>query len=291
MISHGLDIEAILKQVKNLPADRRIEYVKAELNKIEDPNERTIAETLILIGLELGPEASRENVIVLVHGIRTSATWQERVRSELQDNHSITVYPIGYEYLDVGSFLFPYLFRKYPTERVLRELRVIASKHNQPHITVVAHSFGTYVLSKILKNHSDVTINRLLLCGSVVPRAFRWDLIPNKPKSIVNDVGTRDIWPILAGMASWGYGPSGTFGFKTNVIRDRFHALAHSEFFSLAHIRTYWLPYLVDGQVVPSAWDSIRPDPPKWMELLSIMPFKTLIGILLFLLVWWLFFP
>ena len=65
----------------------------------------------------------------------------------------------------------------------------------------------------------------------------------------MNECGTRDAWPLLAQMTTWGYGESGTFGFGHAAVRDRFHDLGHSEFFTEEFVKEWWVPLFRDGEV------------------------------------------
>jgi len=96
---------------------------------------------------------------------------------------------------------------------------------------------------------------------------------------VINDAGTSDYWPVLASLLSWGYGASGAFGFKTICVKDRFHDCGHSDFFSDEHMQKYWVPFLVDGQVVTSDWTLSRPTPSKIISFLNWLPLKSFIAI------------
>lgn len=81
---------------------------------------------------------------------------------------------------------------------------------------------------------------------------------------------------------TWGYGASGTFGFKTSEVKDRFHDCSHSDFFTAKHMRKYWVPLIVDGQVVLSSWSAKRPGPGFLMTYLNLLPLKSILGLTLF---------
>lgn len=286
-----MDLERFVKgvegELQQQPADERLPYLKGRLASIEDPSHRALANRLILLGMSLG-QNEHEKIAVLIHGIRTHAIWQEKVASVL-DAKGVSTIPVGYGYIDAFRFWFPYGFRSGPVDRVLRELRQIRAKHKSADVCVVAHSFGTYILSKILAEHPDIEMSRLLLCGSVIPSTYRWDLVPALPaEGVLNDVGARDIWPVLARATSWGYGATGTLGFKTHLVTDRFHDCGHSGFFSDEHIQKYWVPYIVDGRIVSP--DSARSQPSGWMSFCSTGPTKSLLLLLLvgtlFLIYW-----
>ena len=147
-------------------------------------------------------------------------------------------------------------------------------------LSVIAHSFGTYAIGRILKENPDIRLHRLVLCGAVLPTDFRWDQIPNSVRTdIINDCGIRDIWPVLAQSTTFGYGPSGRFGFGTPGVRDRFHNFGHGGFFEEKFVREFWLPWFRIGHLVNS--EAPPPSGTPW-HLLTIIQIKWLaIAILL----------
>lgn len=233
--------------------------------------------------------AERLIVVALIHGIRTAAGWQEKARGALAVEGKVAVAPIGYGYLDAICFLGPW--RKKAINKVQQELRDLQRMHRDSDLVVMAHSFGSYIISKILKDSPDIRIKRLLLCGSIIPTTYRWDSLSHEftNQTCVNEVGTRDIWPVLARVASFGYGESGSFGFKTSRVWDRFFDYGHSDFFTDDHFKKFWQPFILSGQVVASPWDAKRPTPSWLVSVLGGVPIVKGIVILLALsLVGWL---
>jgi pimeloyl-ACP methyl ester carboxylesterase len=258
-------------------------YLRALLESIDDQKKRKEFEDLFALYFETGRVPTQQNIAVaLVHGIRTQAVWQGLVSDELRCIEGVRVMAIGYGYINAFCFLFPGPWRTSAYREVVRKLRDIQSQCSGHDIVVIAHSFGTYIVSRILKDDPDIHFARILLCGSIVKRDYRWDQLPGdrSADNVVNDVGCRDGWPVLAKAASWGYGVSGTFGFKDpSRVTDRFHNLAHSDFFTKAHVKTYWLPFFESGEVVRSSYDHERPTPPALMSLLAALPIKMFVVI------------
>jgi hypothetical protein len=217
----------------------------------------------------------------LVHGIRTEAAWAELVADTLRRDCDAEVVPIRYGYFDVFRFWSPFWTRHRVIARISRELRdVRTSTGANP--SVLSHSFGTYALAEALRIHSDIHVNHVILCGSIVRDDFRWDrLAPQIHGRIVNECGTRDIWPPMAAATSWGYGPTGTFGFGSARVRDRYHNVEHSEFFTPTFVSTFWSSLLGKDEVIGSAWDLKRPAPPWWMSVLRLLPIQWLIILVL----------
>lgn len=246
--------------------------IRAAIASISNPHDRTIAETAFLLGSLASTLLSSQKIVVLIHGIRTHAEWQERLKTQLEAT-GIKGIPIGYGFFDLFRFLCPLFTRAKPQRRVERELRSIRSKYPNAEISVVAHSFGTYLMSQILEDATDIRIHRLLLCGSVIPRDYRWDKVKSRVTgTVLNEAGAKDIWPALA-RVTWGFGPSGTLGFKTAHVDDRFHNCGHSDFFQEQHMTKYWLPFLSDGQIVPLA-NGGHPKSPWYISLPCTLPLK-----------------
>ena len=159
-------------------------------------------------------------VVVLVHGIRTRALWQNAIQSTLR-KEGFVVQPTNYEYFDVLRFLFPgQFFRRGIVDDVERQIRHTLAENNVTTCSLIAHSFGTYVVSRILRERTDLEFDRIIFCGSVVPQSFRFeDYRKRFSTPLVNEVGTRDVWPAIAEAATFGYGSAGAYGFRAQRCR------------------------------------------------------------------------
>lgn len=286
-MSESVTVEEVRRQLQCAPDAQHLSIIQKNISQITDPKERALLEYMFLLGQTLPVSKTKKHIVVLIHGIRTHAVWQERLAQKLTSDANLETFPIGYGFFDILSFWFPFLTRRGPINRVLRELRTLRIQHSNSDISVVAHSFGTYIMSQILSDETDIRLHRLQLCGSIIPLKYRWDKVTSRINGVViNDAGTRDYWPVIASLISWGYGPSGTFGFKTASVRDRFHNCGHSDFFSDEQMDTYWLPLLIDGQLVPSAWTGSRTSPGILISFLNRFPLKSFFVILLSLWLW-----
>jgi hypothetical protein len=212
-------------------------------------------------------------VVLLIHGIRTQAEWQSMVKEKLSVPDRVIVYPIGYGYFDVVRFWFPFWSRKKPIERVHDEIRVALQKHQKLHpnakLSIIAHSFGTFIIGEILKKDFTLQLHRLVLCGSVLPQDFPWSLLQGRfnDENTINECGTADIWPVLAQSLSWGYGASGTHGFKKVLIKDRFHAGGHGQYFNPEFVEKYWEPFIRRGEYKETDFEVKMPLTPWWVSV------------------------
>ncbi len=214
----------------------------------------------------LGPIA--ENVVVLVHGIRTYAPWYPLVE-RLMRPRGISVHPIRYGRFDLFRFMVPGPWRRGPVATTLRKLEPIlldAAKKGQ-RVTVIAHSNGSYVVTKLLEEKPTIELDYLILCGSVVPNDFDWTRVNRQiRKAIVNDYGVRDVWPVVAKSLSWGFGHAGTHGFGAPVV-DRIHDLGH-DYFTEEFVERFWLPIIESDEIVASTQRGDKlPSTPLWFAI------------------------
>ncbi|MYN28788.1 putative lipase [Duganella levis] len=271
--------ESLIADLREVKEAHRMDYTRRKIATIEDADERALATAIFLATqLAVGIPEKPLHLVILIHGIRTRGTWQDRVASWLKKNEGVKPVIVGFDYFDIFSFWFPRLFREGAIEEVERKIRAAQMDNKGAIISVIAHSFGTYVLSQILSRRPDLQLHRVLLCGAIVSTKFPWDNLRSYPtEGVLNDVGTRDVLPAVARTVSWGYGNSGTFGFRSPKVEDRYFNFTHSDFFTDDHIQTYWVPYIVDGKIVESAWTVDRPTPPWWLSVLHILPMKSVI--------------
>jgi small GTP-binding protein len=224
------------------------------------------------------------HVVVLIHGIRTRALWQAEIGRVLE-SAGFTCQPTNYGYFDLFRFLCPWqIFADPVIDDITRQIR--HSMKNGAPCSIIAHSFGSFVFSRILRR-SELDFQRVILCGSVVPHHFRFEDYSSRfAEPIVNEVGTRDVWPVLAETVTFGYGSAGTYGFRRPTVRDRWHnGKAHGDFLTREFCRKYWLPFLRDGTI---ADNQQQPEtPPSWVQLVSVIQPRYLIPVGLMVLALW----
>ncbi len=210
------------------------------------------------------------------------ALWQGPLRRTLEAA-GFKVGLTNYGEFDLLRFLWPFaFFRRKVVDHITKQIRAIVRLEGPATCSVVAHSFGTYVLAEIMRRHADLRFSRIIFCGSVVPYDFPFaDYAHRFDQPLVSEVGTRDIWPALAQMVTWGYGSAGSFGFRGPGVRDRWHnGKAHSDFLNAEFCKRYWVPYLRDGTVVDD--DPDPEPPPAWLALIRrIQPRYVLLVLIL----------
>lgn len=269
--------------------------VLADFRKILTQEHWELFDALIdakISGLQDDPESI---VVVLVHGIQTDGSWQKLVSNELSDIKNLNVVEAGYECVTVAQLVSP--FRSTPVQKVTDEIRDVKRREPHARLMVIAHSFGSYIISEILKKNSDISFEKIIFCGSIVPRNYHWSRYAPRMEqgSIINDVGTKDIYPIVATCSSFGYGASGSRGFQNGLVLDRYFPYKHSTFFDKKrkHIKRFWRPFIESGKVRKSLWDVRKPKTElpllmlshPWIGRTVVVAVLLLLGALLF----WLF--
>lgn len=87
------------------------------------------------------------HVIILIHGIRTNADWQNTLRAELERDNKIRVELTNYGYFDLFRFLLPIpQFRRAAIDRVWTLIRDIRTLYPAARVSFLAHSFGTFIV-------------------------------------------------------------------------------------------------------------------------------------------------
>jgi hypothetical protein len=222
----------------------------------------------------MAADSAEESVVILVHGIRDFALWQNEIRSALNKAGFIAE-PVNYGRFNLIQFLTPIpYFRSWAVKQVWEDIRILKSTYPGVKLSFIAHSFGTYIISYLIRENFDLNANRIIFCGSVVSYGFRFqDFQDRFTRPILNEVGTRDVWPAIAESVTWGYGSAGTYGFRRPLVRDRWHNGAGHGFFLTSNFCTkFWVPFLKNGTLVEGAEHPERPR--WWLRILSVIKAK-----------------
>jgi hypothetical protein len=210
-----------------------------------------------LVGEPIEPAAKGDRkVIAPLHGIRTIAAWQRTLSDAAQSYHDLGwLCPLekwNYGRFSLFRFLMPRQrrikvswFRQTYTE-FMRDRSIPTSETNLP--SIVAHSFGAYILGNCLLKYENIRFDKVILCGSILPIGFPWDVILDRGQvsAVRNEYGSNDIWSKLVHWVVSGTGASGQRGFERNhplLIQEEFR-FDHKEYFDRGHMERYWLPFI-----------------------------------------------
>jgi hypothetical protein len=229
-------------------------------------------------------DAEQRHLVILIHGIRDIARWQSEIRDTLE-KHGLAVELTNYGRMNLVEFLIPFLsyFRRRARDKVWTQIRHAQSLHPNSRTSIIAHSFGTYVIAELLEKVFDIRFDKVIFCGSVVRYNLPLEQFGARYNNkIINEVGTADQWPAVAESLTTGYGSAGTYGFHRPGVIDRFfNGARHGYFLSSAFCEKYWVPYLVSGEIVKGARSP--ENPPLWVRLISIVKIKYVVLVILLL--------
>lgn len=192
-------------------------------------------------------KAARVLWVTTLHGIRTYGSWQRHINPFLNDA-GINHYPFDYGYFNLISFFLPSARRR-AVARFRDAYSNFCHEHGIKRCSIVAHSFGTYLVAEALETYG-LSFDRIVLCGSIIRRDFPWPvyLAQDRVRQILNDCGHRDLWVKLVVWFVSGTGASGAAKFTTADSRLLQHvhpAWKHSDFFYVDNYRTRWIPFLL----------------------------------------------
>jgi pimeloyl-ACP methyl ester carboxylesterase len=222
----------------------------------------------------------KKHLVVLVHGINTEAYWIDLVKPTLEDA-GFVVAPTSYGNYTVLKFLLPFKGpRRKAADRVVRAINIAQELFKPSEISVISHSFGTYVVGHILAEHPELKWERIIFCGSVLKDTFPlFQFLYRFNPPMLNEVGSRDYWPAIAESAGWGYGSIGSRGLHDPAVSTRWHhGFRHSDFLTETFTETFWIPFLKDGRIV-------RGDKPTALPLriraLTFFPLRLFVPLVL----------
>jgi hypothetical protein len=88
-----------------------------------------------------------KHLVILVHGINTFADWMPAM-AETLESAGFLVAPTSFGEMPVSRFLLPFQsLRQQAVQRVLTNIRTARELYTPDKISVITHSFGTYVVS------------------------------------------------------------------------------------------------------------------------------------------------
>jgi GNAT superfamily N-acetyltransferase len=113
---------------------------------------------------------------------------------------------------------------------------------------LAAHSFGTWITCNAMLKYDDMRFDKLILCGSILPRDFNWARLfaRDQVAMVRNECGHKDPWPGWASRVAPGMGRSGSTGFdwfETLVEEQDYDEYGHGEFLCRRHIEQHWVPF------------------------------------------------
>lgn len=216
-------------------------------NGLNDLYEHLLQQYILRVIKKKGDEC--KGLIIPIHGVMSKAEWMPEL-TMLASIEGWAVAPFIY-----GKRLPTILLSNRQKKRVLESLRNWISNiriHYKGPISVVAHSFGTYLIAKYIEDGGDVTseINSIILCGSILNENYNWsEHIDNgKVGAVLNVISQDDMY--VKWMPYWPDSLFGTAGYNGFNCRHDFFTqikskiLNHNNIIRDDIITEQWLPFL-----------------------------------------------
>lgn len=189
---------------------------------------RAIADEIEGTKLPATPIGNRTGYFLL-HGIRSSnySGWVDQLAAAIKrEDPQAYIYPPSYGYFSALEFALPPLRRR-KVRRFLDMYSRFYVSHHPEQLFFAGHSYGTYLAGHALKQVPAVTFKRVFLAGSVLPRAYPWELVTGRGQVldlVRNDQATKDIpvgllCSLLRGLGSRDVGTAGVNGFDQVVAQ------------------------------------------------------------------------
>jgi len=148
----------------------------------------------------LMPINNYNKIVVTIHGIRTNGAWQKEITPALA-SHGLIPYHINYGFFFATWFLFK-PFRENRIEAIRRELIDLRKDTGTNRISIIAHSFGTFIAMEALRrDNGELKYDRVVLTGSILPRNFDWRTLFERElaTAVFNVTCHRRVGPFEAG--------------------------------------------------------------------------------------------
>ena len=221
--------------------------------------------------------------VVTVHGMNTRGPWQEEFSWKLARIYGYAVPVAIYKYgkLLISPFLLlaqeRYALLLMHQLQNLREEMKAEGYGDRP--DVVAHSFGTWLLGRVLELDPALRLGRVVLTGSVIPPDFPWAKYfagaDPRVEAVLCHYSDRDgVVPFAEYLVPRG-GPSGRRGFNREeapapLVHRLAKGFAHSDYFAPQHLEQVmnevWGEFLTLPAQELASWGERLPSPPprRW---------------------------
>lgn len=198
-----------------------------------------------------------ERMLISIHGVETEGEWQQKIDPSFEG-----IDGFAYRKYRYGKFPFWEVARTSSRDEEIENFAAFyddLKKENPRSVSIIAHSFGTYIVGSTLVRFPSVYIDSLVLCGSILATDYDWNALRTngRIKRVLNERAGDD-WvvnkfrnAVLRAAVPYS-GPSGVDGFvsTSTALRERVNPqFKHSDHFILVeHCNRYWRPFLFGNE-------------------------------------------
>jgi HEAT repeat protein len=239
------------------------------------------------------PPAVRKQPVITLHGIRTRGGWQKQIDTPLA-RHDFVPYTLDYGFFYALQLALGFA-RQSKVEWFHQKWEEVRKESGGVLPSVIAHSFGTYLVAQTVLKYEEVKFDRMILCGSIVRRDYPWTGILKRggAQRVLNDYGGKDLWVKAAEWVVKDGGPSGAHGFEDDaggrVVHRYRPEFRHSDYFYASNYEDTWIVFL-EGQD-PTESVTLPTRAPNWKHRVFVAAALLLLTLALFLGYRWLHTP
>lgn len=193
---------------------------------------------------------STRKALITVHGIKSEGEWSAEV-CHIASSNGWIVAPFSYGYRNAGVLSEP-SERREIVDQFRRHIYDIRDRYGAQ-ISVIAHSFGTYVVVKYLLGFDSppVVVDTLILTGSILTPELDLNRFEGRAAKIIHEVAPQDSVVKYAKPGSlWSdelFGKSGQVGFTTlteRIEQRTAEIFTHNNVIRRDVIAQRWMPWL-----------------------------------------------
>jgi pimeloyl-ACP methyl ester carboxylesterase len=198
-----------------------------------------------------------ERILISIHGVETDGAWQDKIDPSFEG-----IDGFAYRKYKYGKFPFYEAVSSKAREEEIQQfsqfydsLRALEPKS----ISIIAHSFGTYLVGACLSRFPVYEFDTVILCGSILAQDYDWPGLfqPGRIKRLLNETAGDD-WVVNKFRNGFlrnqipHSGPSGVDGFlnkPAGMIERHFAEFKHSDAFVLReHCNRFWRPFIFNNE-------------------------------------------
>ncbi|MCR5868505.1 hypothetical protein [Aquincola sp. J276] len=227
------------------------------------------AERLFSAARSPRPTPAAGHIVISLHGFNTPGAWQKWIQACFDEvKLGLEHRPDDYGHVGLRGLLNP-VERTAEVQRFLQWYEALvyrANLHDSPP-SVIAHSFGSYIVARAMEENPQVRFRRIVFCGSIVRRDYDWGarIESGQVERVLNEYSRRDIWARVAEWVIADGGSAGAKGFDNTaggaVVQREYPFWRHSSYFYNLHQRESWMPFLArqrDPPVVVQGRQRVR---------------------------------
>jgi serine/threonine-protein kinase len=252
------ELRALAISIQDNPAQKKklvLDWYEQQMQISPEKAQLAFLLRTILNGQGVAIEAVAEkHVVISLHGIRTSGVWQKQLSSALSSEGFVYA-PLDYGFFRAIQLVLPFM-REQKMKWFMEQCSTATKGYHDPP-SIIAHSFGTYLVARSLEKYAELKFRHVILCGSIVQVAYPWTRIADsfQVTRVLNDYGGKDFWAKTAVYFVNDAGPSGAKGFQDcaggRVINRHRPEFRHSDFFYQSNYERTWIPFLLGTDPAP----------------------------------------